>query len=98
MGSYGSHRLRCLTCTHRINGNTNNITGRLEIDTECLDHVRSLRRWSTEISERAETSTGLGGEDGANYISGVPRVEDWRWSGGNSLTELEGCMKAVTAN
>ena len=61
------------TC-NRINGNTNNITGRLEIDTEYLDHVRSLRRWSTETSERAETSTGLGGEDGACKTSGG------RWS------------------
>ena len=46
--------------------------------------------------ERAETSTGLDGEDETNYISGVLRVEDWRWSGGNSLTELEDWVKDIT--
>ena len=43
-----------------------------------------------------EEGGALHGEDGANYISGVRRMEDWRWSGGNSLTELEDWVKAVT--
>ena len=80
------------TC-NRINGNTNNITGRLEIDTECLDHVRSLRRWSTETSERAETSTGLGGEGGACKTSGRRWSTAWRAETSTGLDGEGGACK-----
>ena len=57
------------------------------------------RKWSKQYklskmehcTETAEASTEprwKSAEDGANHISAVLRVEDWRWSRGDSLTEL----------